>query len=396
MIFARFRVTAVAMLAAFAVSMLSVHAQVWEQRCVLLTTGSVVTGTVQQQGNLLRIRQNEGNEIRIDSKQVVAIGANIHELYQHKLAKLPRHARGGDHRQLARWCLSVNLLKEAGEHYLLLTQSHPAHSNQSVKQLGVEIKDKMLQQNEFRVALGLPPIDHQNSNNNTLGNSTPPATTQSSANVITASTDLSHPSMPAIPSQLQVRFSEQTQHILINRCGQAACHGSATKTPFRLIEVGGRDAFLQTQQNLNAVSKYISDDPQAKSALIDYLTTSHANMNSPAIGPRESQLVNEVVNWVQLVQNPVVSAEAWAQPNTLNPVNPTAPQLRQVPRAPAAGPTVDVPQFPEGADVPTVAELDALDALIRQQQMPVNATRVPPNSDPFDPGEFNRQAVESK
>jgi hypothetical protein len=392
MIFAKLSAGAIGVACWSIATVTPLAAQVWEQRCVLLTTDRVITGQVQQQGEQVRIKQNEGNEIRVDRKQVAAIGATVRDLYQYKLSRLPKTARGGDHQQLSRWCLSVNLLAEAGQHYLQLTRSHPANSNQSVKQLGFEIKDKMLQQNDFRVALGLPPLDRQNSVVSSTMNSNPSATQGLAVNVVVASTASNNNAPGVLPSRVHARFMEQTQHILINRCGQAACHGHATKTPFRLMEVGGRDASAQTQQNLESVLRYVDNDPKTKSMLIEYLTNNHAKQNGPPIGPREAHLVSDVVNWVQLVQNPVVSAEAWGQPNALNPLNPGAPQLRQVPRPPTLDPASENAEFPAGADIPTVAELDALEAQVRQQEA-ASPAAVPSSSDPFDPSEFNRQTA---
>lgn len=385
------RLAAAIILATFVVT--PTAAQFWEKRCVLLTTDSVIVGLVQQQGDQFRIRQNEGNEIRLNRKQVVAIGSTVRDLYQYKLDRLPKLARGGDHSKIARWCLSVNLLAEAGEHYLLLTQSHPADANHSVKQLGIEITDKMLQQDDFRVVLGLPPLDRSKVALNLSNDSPEELVAKSTSQVVPASTASSPNGSGKIPVRAQTRFAEHTQHILINRCGQSACHGQATQNPFRLTEISGRNAAAQTQQNLDSVLRYVSDDPKSKSTLIEYLTNSHGKMHAPAIGTREVQLANEVANWVQLVQSPVISAEALVQPNLLNPLTPDAPQLRQVPRAPGMYSTDELSEFPEGADIPTAAELDALDAQVRQQQTPAGTATTPASSDPFDPNEFNRQAA---
>ncbi len=372
-------------------------AQYWENGYALLTNDSVMVGRIEQQGEAFRIKVNEGNEVRLPRNQVVAIGNSLSELYQFKKRSLPQFARGGDHAQLARWCLKVNLLTEAGEHYLIQAQSNPPKSNPSVKQLGEEIKDRMLQQNDFRIAMGYPPIQRNVPIVDSLA--------QNSA-VVQAST-ASNPG-GAIPPRAQAKFAEQVQHILVNRCGQAACHGHATTTSFRLLEVGGRDASAQTQANLDSVLRYINNDPQAKSLLIEYMTKSHGSMRSPAIGARESHLVQEVAGWVQFVQNPVVSAEALSQPSVLNPLAPGAPQLRQVPHSGSApgSNTLRTSDFPEGLDLPTADELDALDTQVRREaQAPM--VQLPPNnasnsstlgasSDPFDASEFNRQASDRR
>ncbi len=398
------RISSLTMLIALAQCMfcnLSV-AQYWENGYALLSNDSVMVGRIEQQGEAFRIKVNEGNEVRLPRNQVVAIGNSLSELYQFKKRSLPQFARGGDHAQLARWCLKVNLLTEAGEHYLIQAQSNPPKSNPSVKQLGEEIKDRMLQQNDFRIAMGYPPIQRN----------VPIVDSRAQNSAVVQASTASNPG-GAIPPRAQAKFAEQVQHILVNRCGQAACHGHATTTSFRLLEVGGRDASAQTQANLDSVLRYINNDPQAKSLLIEYMTKSHGSMRSPAIGTRESHLVQEVAGWVQFVQNPVVSAEALSQPSILNPLAPGAPQLRQVPHSGSSpnSNNLRTSDFPEGLDLPTADELDALDAQVRREaqtpmvQLPPNNTSNPntssPNAlgasaDPFDAAEFNRQASDRR
>lgn len=369
---------------------LRAQSQFWDHGFVLQTNDRVLEGQIEQQNEFIRIKLNEGSEVRLPHKKVRAIGNSLNELYQFKKKSLPQFARGGDHADLARWCLSVNLLTEAGEHFLILAKEHPPQKFHSVNALGIEIKDRMLQQNDFRASLGMAPIQRTQ----------PTAaltSAQAQASVLPAAA--SGNTAVAIHPRAHQRFAEQVQHILVNRCGQAACHGQGTKTSFQLLEVGGRDAAQQTQKNMEMVLNYISSDPQAKSALIDYMTRSHGPMRSPAIAARESNLIQEVINWVQFVQQPVVTADAAVQPSILNPLAPSAPQLRQVPRdgIESIGPN----QFPEGLDLPTAAEIDALDQQLKTQPGSVDRTSLQETpsgnpADPFDPAEFNRQTVQSR
>lgn len=394
-------------LIAFASS--STQAQYWEKGFALLTNDRIMSGRIEQQGDLYKIRQNEGNEIRVPKTQVAVIANSLQDLYQYKKKSLPPYPRTGDHIKLARWCIASNLLAEAGEHYLLLARVAPPADNPSIKQLGQEIRSKMLQQNDFRIAVGMAP----------LGTAAPTTTTatpapKQNATVVTASSNsVANASM--VSPRAHLKFTEKIQHILVNRCGQGACHGPASTTPFRLFEVGGADSSSRTQSNLESVLKYINTDPQAKSALIDYMSRSHGKMHSPAIGNREANLSYEVLNWIQMIQSPVVSAEALNQPSLLNPIAPGAPQLRQVPHTPnsTSGNTPAGLDFPQGFEIPSQEELDSLDAQIGRPGQPTSSPMMQPtqsakpsspipsspssavnlpSNDPFDPAEFNRQA----
>ncbi len=383
------------------------QAQYWEKGYALLTNDRIMSGRIEQQADLFKIKQNEGNEIRVPKNQVAVIASSMQELYQYKKKSLPPYPRTGDHIKLARWCLASNLLAEAGEHYLLLARVAPPADNPSIKLLGEEIRSKMLQQNDFRVAVGMAPLS------STVGTNAP-AQKPTSKVVTASSTTAANSSM--VSPRANMKFNETVQHILINRCGQAGCHGHATNTPFKLLEVGGADTASRTQANMDSVLRYISSDPQAKSALIEYMSRSHGPLHTPPISNRDAKLSFEVINWVQMIQSPVVSAEALNQPSVLNPLSPAAPQLRQVPHVPnmpstSTGPKATQNQeFPQDLELPSQAELDSLDAQIGrpsqpqyqplQPQQPQLQSQVKPAStgsnlpsnDLFDPAEFNRQA----
>jgi hypothetical protein len=132
--------------------------QVWESGVVLLGNDRCLDGRVELVGDRYTIKKTVGNQVSIARDQVQFVGHSMQEVYQFKRKFLTPNSRPGDHYKLAQWCLSVQLLAEAGEHYLKLAQTHPPKSNPSVKRLGVEIKDAMLQQAEFRRYLGMAPI----------------------------------------------------------------------------------------------------------------------------------------------------------------------------------------------------------------------------------------------
>ena len=137
---------------------ISVHAQSWETGYVLLSNDRVLAGQVEMEADRYLIRKNAGNAVFVPRSQVQAVGHSLAELYQYKLGRMPMQARPGDHYKLARWCLSMQLLAEAGEHYLIVKKASPVEINPAVKRLGIEIKEAMLQQPEFRDYLGLPPL----------------------------------------------------------------------------------------------------------------------------------------------------------------------------------------------------------------------------------------------
>ncbi len=371
-----------------------VHAQVWNQGIALLQNDRCIEGRIERTGERYTITKAEGNQVSLPKGQVQYVGQNLIELYEFKRRGLPSNARGGDHFKLAQWCLRNQLLAQAGQHYLLLSQSHPPQSNPAVKRLGVEIKDAMLQQPAFRSHLGLAPVATQTwARSEPTG---PPSSAQNQmdpaggSSISLASAD-ERQGDPRVLGQVQSQYVDHVQFILFNRCGQAGCHGIAAKNPFRLQPVGGVEANANSHKNMESVLKYVSRDPSARAALVDYATRAHGGRKSPAIATRETHLIQRIDQWIAFVRNPVVTAEAIGpsrSPNGLQLVQPGAPQYQPVPNQQLPNQTAPSAVSSGGQNTPSAAELDQLDAIITQQFAFPPKTK---SSDPFDPAEFNRQ-----
>jgi hypothetical protein len=257
----------------------------------------------------------------------------------------------------------------------------------------------MLGQPDFRIAMGLPPLpdltqlaalDPSNRANNqaaalsTLPKSRTAVATASASGAI-GSADLGGRNLSG---QVYSRFNERVQLILLNRCGQAACHGSPNTSGWQLSELRGSNAYEATRNNLEVALALISNDSQSQSRLLEYLTKQHGNQRSPAMGPRDLALMGEIEQWVALVKNPVVTADGWSSssPASLNPVPAGAPELRKVPSVQANSLSPD--GFPVGADIPSLAEIDELEKQIRAVTEQSSSSRT--SGDPFDPAQFNR------
>jgi len=370
-------------------------AQVLETGFVLLNNDRCLDGRVELVADRCIVTKTEGNQVSIPRSQVQFIGSSKKELYRFKSRTLSPRSRAGDHFKLAQWCLSMQLLSEAGHHYLRLIETHPPQTHSSVKRLGVEIKDAMLQQPDFRSHLGLAPLN--------AANPTIQSASATVSSVVPAGSAATFPAQQ-LPVQVKALFVDQVQPILLNRCGQASCHGHAAGNSFRLEPVLGVEAASKSQSNMESVLTYISRTPEASSVLLEYATQPHGNRSVPPIAQREARLAIEIDRWIRFCQSQVVTAEAisLATPAGLRPVLAGSAEYRPVPNPSVM--STNAPRmafsdnelasialnFPVGAEVPTADELDQLDQMITQQ------TGFPPLSggvssqDPFDPAEFHR------
>lgn len=399
---------------------------------ILLENDGVLVGDVFPNGQFLTVESGPNSRVSIPAARSKFVGKDVSELYRFKVEKVGRW-KAGDHFQLTRWCLKNGLYPEAVTHYRYVQKDYPNH--RSVKQLAIELQNKLLELPEFRTHLGLPPVPDNKTQ--LASRSLDPAQTESpdksegsaSSAVVTASgsmdTTVMHPEIAA-------QFSRRIQPILLNRCSQAACHGTQSQNDLRVIEPY-RSAYERVSaENLKSVMAHVSTEPKRLSDLLRYATTAHGIQRQAGISVTETELLSELTKWIEMIHNPVKSAVAHSPANSGNAVMPAigqkftpySPAVQLVPVKPGASGLKPVPRlrpnpyveaenaarnaaFPAG-DMPLESEIDALDRQLRQvlgeppapanraasqvgpSRFPAPKPSMPKSTDPFDPAEFNR------
>lgn len=390
---------------------------------LLKETDRVMTGRIAERGEFYEVEIGPDSRVSIPKHNVAHIAGSLEELYQAKSRGIT-HASLGDHYQLAHWCLSNGLLAHAAEHYTETAQRSPDHPR--VRQLGLAIQERMLQDENFRRYLGLESVATSSramqaaaANPSIASAAGSPARQIAAPTVVTTNTSglgVSDMNIATHP-EITRRFADRVQPILLNRCSQTACHGAQSKTTLRLSSPYASAASRITSENMASVLKQISTGPNQSYALVHYATTAHGIQPSPAIAQAERKLIQELEDWIAFVRNPVVTAvvnsgtllgsqvrtaeqfklEPFATEVTLVPVNPGASKLRSVPRdlLPGAPQTATAPfpssAFPPGIQPPAPSEIDALDAQLRTALGELPLGTGVSSADPFDPAEFNRR-----
>lgn len=396
---------------------------------LLKETDRVLAGKLTVQGEFYEVEIAPESRVSIPVKNVSLVAASMEELYQAKRRSISSW-NAGEHFQLTRWCLLNNLLEHAVEHYAETAQRNPDHPR--VRQLGLELQDRLLRDEKFRQYLGL-----QAAGNSVEGRSAQPVSTASASAPADTQYALELSSGTTSPSsvvsaggpeaqtsqspEIARLFSERVQPILVNRCSQAACHGSQSTNALKLTPPFGSSAARQSTANLNSVLQQLRREGGDVARLLLYATQPHGIQPAPAIALSETKLIQELESWIAVVRNPVVQAgfsqplaaqpapfrfQPFAPAIELSPVAPGSTELRLVPRGlqspspletaatrPVASEmTTPATAFPNGVLPPTLSEIDALDAALKLQlgeTAPASATAG--SDDPFDPAEFNRQ-----
>ncbi len=375
---------------------------------MLKETERIISGKIIQRGDFYDVELAANSRISIATSQVARLAGSREELYQFKCDSISRIGAAsqaqwsvGDHFQLTRWCLVNDLLPQAAAHYTQVAERNPNHPR--VKQLGVELQQRLLHDEAFRQHLGLPPLaspaaiqvatrDSTKTGQATAGRSQPAASISSAnasgdapSGVVSVSTvgttaPIQHP-------QIAHRFTERVQPILISRCSQAACHGVQSQHALKLLEPYGQSNSRATTENLASVLNQVEAGPQQMSPLVRYALQPHGTQRTAAIAMSETRLIQELQEWIEFVRNPVVSAVSFGQPpnGTFYPSG--TPPLGQ---NSVSNPTSSSSTSLSPAGLNLVAPGDAKLRSV-PPATPVSAGAATPVLDPFDPAEFNRK-----
>lgn len=423
------------------VTLLLAKASAAERSYVLLRssnkTETVQSGIVTEDPRGYMIELTSDSKAWVPRNRVQFVGKSLQEVYAFRCRRISVWG-SGDHLEMARWCLRHDLIEEASQHFLKIPERY--HDRPQIRQVGQEIKSKLLSDNGFRNYLGLPPKQPLSP---VSQRALVAAERPSEGAVVTAST--ASTASLTLSQEAKTRFFSRVQPILQNRCSQAACHGFRSSNDLRLLEPYGQAFARISAANLDSAAAFVGPfemdyEDAAKlaytPALVHFATTAHGKQRGPAIRTDENILVKELLDWCNAASGRVVTAEAnnpsqsAVQPAHLHgptaapsaPANVTRPnpglqhvgpggsQLRTIPDSATSNAALN-------ADSSMMSEIDALEAelerILRAKSNPAasggshaNSGAAPttgrtsgsPNpvtanpADPFDASIFNNQS----
>ncbi|MGD9855479.1 MAG: hypothetical protein AB7U20_11085 [Planctomycetaceae bacterium] len=263
------------------------------QRVIVLSSGRIVLGDVVERPGGYLVREQFGSTV-VPFTQVLLTAADLPDAYR-KLSQSLTSPTAGKHVALAKWCYE-NRLYDAAQ---------------------VEIKRALLLEPERKEAREfLQKLQR---------------TMESGLEADVAATghsDFDEPIDPAFPGQAWksrarqqqlVRsenkaaslaglapetvegFVQQVQPLLMNKCGNARCHGQAATNDFRLTPVRrGMSGFrVFTEKNLSSVLKQIDVKAPETSPLLSVMQGSHGDTPRPLfLGPSAEQQQATLRQWV--------------------------------------------------------------------------------------------------
>jgi len=300
----------------------------------------VLEGDVTPAGDYYLVSLGKTGQVRLAAKDVEMVCRTLHEAYERKAAAITSPS-AASHVDLAEWCLRQSLLDEAR---MELAAART-----------IESEYRRIADVEKRLEFAAKP---------TAEKTTAPRTASS---VATVGAQQLERTMRELPPGTVEHYTAVIQPILMDRCGNARCHGSSSTAQFQLLQpIPGKVPSRRfTQRNLFAtlaiVNKEVADDSQ----LLAMATKPHGPVERAAFKSEDDRQYREIVEWIQSLR-PIPKQSPPATVTTNQPAT-----RRQV------GNTGEIPG-PHATD-------DERPAANKPERSP------PMGRDPFDPEVFNRR-----
>ena len=240
---------------------------------LILRNGHVLAGQITRSDNRFNVSV-EGGQVSVNVADTELFCRNIEEAYAHK-ALVVGIADIHGHLELAGWCQRQGLPEyAAGE----LSKAHaldPSHP--------------MIPVIERRIQMSAAPPK----------------------SVEVAATPVEQPISPEeldrtardMPAGTMETFVRSIQPLLVNRCGAARCHGSASENAFHLLRPpsSSRPSGRITQRTLQATLKLIDREDPTRSPLLTAALRPHGPLEVSVFAGRRADQYARVADWVYRV-----------------------------------------------------------------------------------------------
>ena len=241
-------------------------------RILVLEDGRMVEGELSQQAGGYRVTLPTGSFL-IPFDRVNFTAVDRHDAYLKQLSTMPR-STASNHLRLAEWCLRYQMLDEAEAELLRAIELEPqrAEPRNMLRRLQEQLRPdeaaeakELLVEHRQRTLLGDEPVQ----------------------------------SLGGLSRETAADFVSKIQPLLLNKCGNAGCHGRVDSHKFRLTEInsGGFSHRVFAERNLAIITQQIDLDDPLASPLLTVSKGIHAGVLVYS-GPGGEIQKNAVQEWV--------------------------------------------------------------------------------------------------
>jgi hypothetical protein len=259
------------------------------QKVLVLNNGRVVSGDIEDRPGGYLIQTGIGQMV-IPYTQVRLTAADVPDAYR-KLKATITEPTAAAHVALGTWCFENHLYDSAREQVKAALILEPERK-----------EARSLLKNIERIALG---SEFEAS----IANPMPTPRMRDGFEKSEAV------SLDGLSSSITQDYVRRVQPLLMNKCGNARCHGTAGTSDFRLMPVrlGMSGYRAMTDQNLTAVLGYIDNAAPQRSPLLVIPQGSHGGKGPIWTGPRADEQLAELRAWVTRVALTKPSGQATAK-----------------------------------------------------------------------------------
>lgn len=245
------------------------------QKVLVLNNGRVVSGDIEDRPGGYLIQTGLGQMV-IPYTQVRLTAADVPDAYQ-KLKATITEPTAGAHVALGTWCFENRLYDSAREQVKAALMLEPERKEARALLKNIE---RMTLGNEFEASI--------------------PAPTPRTRDGFEKSEVVS---LDGLSTSITQDYVRRLQPLLMNKCGNARCHGAAGTSDFRLMPVrlGMSGYRAMTDQNLTAVLSYIDCAAPQRSPLLIIPQGTHGGKGPIWTGPRADEQLAELRAWVMRV-----------------------------------------------------------------------------------------------
>lgn len=245
------------------------------EQLVLFTNGRMLSGRVSRNGGGYLIEQANGR-IQVPADDVKFVAKDLRDAYRKQRDSIVEPTPA-THLALANWCISHRLLDEANDELKKCLNADP--ENQEARRLLQRLTDS------FRT--NLPPKVVEPMPLKTVDGFLQPEVE----------------SLGGLSKETAAQFTSRVQPLLLNKCGNASCHGSTSTNPFKLTpaRLGSMGSRQNTERNLAETLKYLDMEDVASSHLLRATKGSHGGKGTIFIGPAGSDQMKQLREWALTV-----------------------------------------------------------------------------------------------
>jgi hypothetical protein len=267
------------------------------ERIIVMNSGRILSGIAMRNAGGWLMEQ-PGGRVQIPIEQVRVVADSMVDAYRRQRDSVVEPTPA-THMALAQWCISYRLHDEARDELRQCLKVDPDHS--AARRLLRRLEDIMDRADAKPASVGRAPR-------------------RSADGFLVPDAE----SLGGLSNDAAVTFTQRIQPLLMNKCGNASCHGTTSGTDqqegFRLIAVRtGLNAHrLYTERNLAEVLRYVDLQKPSLSPLVALPQGTHGGIAGVFHGTTGNSQLKMLRAWIN-----TVAVEKQAEEEELSPARPS-------------------------------------------------------------------------